>query len=56
MRMLTAALLLAATPVAGQVIPGHRLPEGARQRVRERQADLQHVRGQLRFDMVDESL
>jgi aminopeptidase N len=46
-----AFLALAALPCAGQVLPGHKLPEGPERPVRERSFHIEHYKAELSFDM-----
>ncbi|MFY9550112.1 MAG: M1 family metallopeptidase, partial [Thermoanaerobaculia bacterium] len=58
MRRALALLALAACPLtaAGQVFPGHRLPEGPERPVRERSFHIKSYKAELRFDMAKETL
>jgi aminopeptidase N len=56
MKCILAALALAAAPLAGQVLPGHRLPEGPERPVREREIDIERYTAELRFDMQREEV
>src|SRR5262245_4777754 len=58
MKRFLVLLTLAACPLAaaGQVVPGHRLPEGPDRPVREREFHIQSYKAELRFDMAKETL
>jgi len=51
-RFLCVLAALAALPCAGQVLPGHRLPEGPDRAVRERAFHIERYKAVLAFDMV----
>jgi aminopeptidase N len=55
-RAFFAALALAALPCAGQVAPGHRLPEGPERFVRERTFHIKHYKAELSFDMTKQEI
>ncbi len=46
----------APSPATGQVLPGHRLPEGPERPVRERSYHIEKYVADLRFDMVKEEI
>ncbi|MGE5277614.1 MAG: M1 family aminopeptidase [Acidobacteriota bacterium] len=55
-RLLVAVLAAAALPCPGQVLPGHRLPEGPERFVRERDFHVERYRAELAFDMEKEQI
>ena len=55
-RVLFAFLAIAAVPCAGQVLPGHRLPEGPEHSVRERAFHILRYKAELAFDMEKEKI
>lgn len=55
-RALFGVLALATLPCAGQVLPGHRLPEGPERSVRERDFHIEHYKAELAFDMQKEEI
>ncbi len=52
MRRVLALLALVCCPAAGEVLPGHRLPEGSQHAVREREIDILRYRADLAFDLA----
>ena len=55
-RLLLAVLAAAALPCPGQVLPGHRLPEGPERLVRERDFHVERYKAELAFDMQKEEI